>query len=350
MSEKSSTVYTSPFDRIEHAASSIRPVPFAGEIVSRSYEPPPGWRGRLTEPLPNALVFRSDEECAPLLPTLLPAFCLLSPSFPDSPGSARIRWTRDENEAEVDHHTAARTARWLPSALRALLRPGVILEHAVISGSSMWRIEGIASIVESREVERPRLVLAPPRRRDRIEVHRAILRSLYRAIRSMPPENDLQRLVSASRTFMAAEHRSTDILRLSVLSELVGFGSGRTACGDDYLVGFICGLDLGSSIDTRIDPSRFHEFRSLFVRAIDRFIERTSLLGNHVLLAAFHGLYSTPLLDEADALSDGIIIGPGEPEWTLARRPTVSPGWPALLGLLSGAYVMGTTKDLTRSI
>jgi hypothetical protein len=165
-------------------------------------------------------------------------------------------------------------------------------------------------------------------------------------MRSVPPENDLKHLVNVSRGFIDDGKGSSDSDSLSQLAELVGYGAGRTACGDDYLVGFICGLDLSASIDVRIDPTRFHEFRAWFVGLVYRVLEQTSLLGRHILLAAFHGLYSTPLLDEADALSDGIIIGPGEPEWSLIRRPTVSPGWPALLGLLTGAYVVCASTDL----
>lgn len=335
--ERASRDSTSPFDR---------PIPFSGRMLSRSYEPSPGWRGVLTEVLPNALVFETDKRCDPLLPTLLPAFCLISPDFPDAPGTARVEWT------EVDRPRAEREAlggpSWLPPALREQLHPGVILEHAMITGDTFWRLEGLAMVDEAHDAARPRLVLAPPTRRERQDVERAVLGSLYRAMRSVPPENDLKHLVSVSRGFFNEEERTIRSSELSALSELVGYGAGRTACGDDYLVGFICGLDLSASIDNRIDPTLFHEFRSWFIGEVHHSLENTSLLGRHVLLAAFHGLYSTPLLDEADALSDGIIVGPGEPEWSLVRRPTVSPGWPALLGLLTGAFVICASASLDR--
>lgn len=349
MSSKSRTSHGRRGSSRPPATSSGDLPPFAGAVVSRSYEPAPGWRGILTEILPNALVFRTDEECSPLLPTLLPAYCLISPRYPDSPGSARVRWSARGESREVEASQESEDLPWLPAVLMAAIRPGAVLSHESILGTSVWRIEGIAALAEAKNVARPRLVLAPPRRRDPLEVKRALGRSLFRAMRSVPPENDLKHLVEISRIFVTGERSAVATDALSLLSELVGFGAGRTACGDDFLVGYICGLDLGASVDPRVDPNRFHEFRALSVSAVHGTLDRTSLLGRHVLLAAFHGLYSTPLLDEADALSDGIVIGPGEPEWTLQRRPTVSPGWPALLGLLTGASVTASTRSLDRS-
>lgn len=317
-----------------------------GTFLSRSNEPSPGWRGILVEVLENALVFETDPSCTPTLPTLLPAFTLISPSFPDSPGSARVSWgpiSRPGRRGE-----SVPRSRWLPPALAERLRPGLVLAHDSGSGESVWRLEGIATIVEDSAVARPRLVLAPPRRRDPRLVQKATLESLFRAVRSVPPENDLKHLVEVSRTFFAGTPGPHFLESTSVLSELVGYGAGRTCSGDDYLVGFICGLDLFASLDPRVDATLFHEFRLSFVAAIHRSVERTTLLGRQVLLAAFHGLYSAPLLDEADALSDCIIIGPGEPEWSLLRRPTASPGWPALLGMLTGAYVVGAAQRLRR--
>lgn len=325
------------------------PRPLSGIVVSRSYEPAPGWRGILAEILPNVLVFRTDEKCSPLLPTLLPAYCLISPRFPDSPGSARVRWSRREEPRETESTQTGDGEPWMPSALLATIRLGAVLSHESQLGSSLWRLEGIATLAEAKNVARPRLVLAPPRRRDPREVRRAVSNSLVRAMRSVPPENDLKHLVEISRLFVTGERSADGADALSLLAELVGFGAGRTACGDDFLVGYVCGLDLGASVDPRIDPNRFHEFRALSVGAVHGSLDRTNLLGRHVLLAAFHGLYSTPLLDEADAVSDGIVVGPGEPEWTLQPRPAASPGWPALIGLLTGASVVASIRSLGRS-
>lgn len=349
MSRKSRTPYRGLISSFPSDGAGLDLLPFSGAVVSRSYEPAPGWRGILAEILPNALVFRTDEGCSPLLPTLLPAYCLISPGFPDSPGSARVKWSAREEPRETASRQRGDGDPWMPAALRAAIRPGAVLSHQTVLGSSVWRIEGFAALLEARDVTRPRLVLAPPRRRDPREVQRALAKSLFRAMRSVPPENDLKHLVEVSRSFVTGERSAAEDEGMAVLSELVGFGAGRTACGDDFLVGFICGLDLGASVDPRIDPNRFHEFRALAVGAVHRSIERTSLLGHHVLLAAFHGLYSAPLLDEADALSDGIVVGPGEPEWTLQPRPTVSPGWPALLGLLTGTSVAASNSSLVRT-
>lgn len=331
------------------AYNDFRTVPWvSGTIVSRSNEPSPGWRGILTQVLENVLIFESDPSCSPMLPTLLPAFSLISPSFPDSPGSARVSWGQEESLEQLEAPVVGDAARWLPRKLRERLKPGLILEHDASTGRSLWRLEGLATIVEGPTVARPRLVLAPPRRRDPRVVQRATISSLFRAMRSVPPESDLERLVEVSRAFFSEEPDPRLIETTVSLADLVGYGAGRTPCGDDYLVGFICGLDLSASLDPRVDPTYFHEYRVEFVGSIHRVVGRTSLLGRQILLAAFHGLYSAPLLDEADALSDGIIVGPGEPEWTLLRRPTASPGWPALLGMLTGAYVVGVAEQLRR--
>lgn len=328
------------------AASFADTLTFSARIVSRSYEPPAGWRGVLSEMLPNVLVFESDDGCSPLLPTLLPAFCLIAPALPDFPGAARVEWNHG---TEADIGGEPRDIAWLPASVGDRLVQGSLLEHVVVSGRSVWRLEGTGLIAEAPRINRPRLVLAPPTRRNPRDVQLAVVNSLERAVRSVPPESDLERLVEVSRTYIAETSTAQPLDGPTSLSDLVGFGAGRTAYGDDYLVGFICGIDLGSSIDPRIDATKFHEFRSALVAAVHESFPRTTLLGRHVLLAAFHGLYSAPLLEEADALGDAIIVGPGEPEWSLVRRPTVSPGWPALLGLLAGAFSVCSNQRLRRA-
>lgn len=327
--------------RSEEAATRLLgSVPFSGRLLSIANEPPPGWRGILTEIRKNALLFEADPASLPLLPSPLPAFCLVSQSTPNGPGSARVSWTPDLPESGRSDTVGPANDRWLPSVSRFLLQTGVTLEHLLIGGSSVWMIRGVAAIFEPAPTARPRLVVAPPNRSDRAAVRTAMRASFERSVRSMPPENDLQTLVRVSLELLrSTETGAGQGLGGASALRLVGFGSGLTPRGDDYLVGFLCGIDLASSIDPAIESARFHLYRASVVRSIRASLGKTSLLGRHILTAAFQGLYSTPLLEEADALSDGIVIGPGEPEWTLVRRPTVSPGWAALLGLLTGGQV-----------
>jgi Protein of unknown function (DUF2877) len=322
-------------------------VPYIGEILSCAYEPAPGWSGRLAAADRHSLVFETEITCKPILPTLLPLFMLLAPSDPDFPGAMRVSWKRSD-DTPSDRNLGSSGTRWMPHELVATLSPGVTLRHTVERGVSVWRLGNAALFIHGPAANRPRLVLAPPRRRERREIRRAIISSLNRTIGSAPPDRDFLDLAYTVHSLLGQKEPNgvTELLSARSASgaphvaALVGYGSGVPPLGDDFLVGLLCGMDLASAVDGRTSPERYHLARSHFVRTVHSCFEHTTLLGRQLLTAAFHGLYSAPLLDVADALADGVIIAPGESPWNILRRPRMEPGWPARLGLAAGAFLV----------
>lgn len=196
-----------------------------------------------------------------------------------------------------------------PTSLVLAPGPSLDLRRLFVAGETLQAQDGelrspraIVQLAGARREQRlPRRGLLPlPVRETRL---RAALAGLSRVRATRPSVIDGAAAPALAALVRATREPQPD-LPAALVQPLVGWGEGLTPACDDFLVGYLCGLEALASDGPRA------RFLAGLKAAIDAAAARTTVFGAHFLRLATRGHYATALVRLRDALlcnsNDGV--------------------------------------------